>query len=363
LEATSRCRAGHQRGAGKNRICPACRREQVIAQVITADKSLPAGQAAAAADAVAASPAALRTLAHALAGDPGALARGAPPVVGRLVSELIARGSATLTVPACTACGRTGRPLNRTSAGPICARCAHRVRAAECARCHVVKPAAGRTDDGEPICERCRRRERDSRTCGKCGKIAPITVRARDGAPDICANYYRMPSVFCSVCGRRRECNFPATDYPVCPPCSPRAIVPCARCGAVRPPAVRWDEGPLCDPCYTAALRHHGRCDRCGNQRRLVAPAGPCANAVCEPMIGTLRRELSGRLLTVNDNHLHRVLIEYLVHYNTARPHRTLGQMPSAHAHARPPQIDLAEHRVRRKQILGDLTHGYQIAA
>ena len=52
MEATSRCRAGHQRGAGKNRICPACRREQVIAQVITADKSLPAGQAAATADAI-----------------------------------------------------------------------------------------------------------------------------------------------------------------------------------------------------------------------------------------------------------------------------------------------------------------------
>jgi hypothetical protein len=65
--------------------------------------------------------------------------------------------------------------------------------------------------------------------------------------------------------------------HPVCRPCSPRATVPCARCGAVRPPAVRWDEGPLCDPCYTAALRHRGRCDRCGNQRRLVAPPGPGA--------------------------------------------------------------------------------------
>jgi hypothetical protein len=35
----------------------------------------------------------------------------------------------------------------------------------------------------------------------------------------------------------------------------------------------------------------------------------------------------------------------------------------TAQAHARPPQIDLAEHRVRRKQILGGLTHEYQIAA
>ena len=95
-------------GAGLNRICPACRRQRIIAQVTAAETSLPAGQAAAAVDAVAASHGALRSLAHALADDPGALTRGAPPVVGRLVIELIARGSTALTVPACTACGRTG---------------------------------------------------------------------------------------------------------------------------------------------------------------------------------------------------------------------------------------------------------------
>ena len=86
-------------------------------------------------------------------------------------------------------------------------------------------------------------------------------------------------------------------------------------------------------------------------------------NAVCERMIGTLRRELFDRLLIVNEHHLRRVLTEYLIHYNTARPHRTLGQMPPAQAHAWPRQIDLAEHRVRRRQVLGGLTHEYQIAA
>jgi putative transposase len=84
---------------------------------------------------------------------------------------------------------------------------------------------------------------------------------------------------------------------------------------------------------------------------------------ICERMIGTLRRELLDRLLIVNEHHLRRVLTEYLAYYNTARPHRTLGQSPPAQAHARPPQIDLAEHRVRRKQVLSGLTHEYQIAA
>ncbi len=86
-------------------------------------------------------------------------------------------------------------------------------------------------------------------------------------------------------------------------------------------------------------------------------------NAVCERMIGTLRRELFDRLLIVGEHHLRRVLTEYLLHYNTARPHRTLGQLPPAQAHAPPPQIDLAAHRVRGKQVLGGLTHEYQIAA
>jgi putative transposase len=86
-------------------------------------------------------------------------------------------------------------------------------------------------------------------------------------------------------------------------------------------------------------------------------------NAICERMIGSLRRELSGRLLIVNERHLRRVLSGYLRHYNTARPHRALGQLAPAQAPTRPPQINLAEQRIRRKQILGGLTHEYQIAA
>ena len=59
----------------------------------------------------------------------------------------------------------------------------------------------------------------------------------------------------------------------------------------------------------------------------------------------TLRRELPGRLLIVSEYHLRRVLAGYLRHYNTARPHRALGQLAPAQAHTRPPQINLAGHR------------------
>ena len=92
-------------------------------------------------------------------------------------------------------------------------------------------------------------------------------------------------------------------------------------------------------------------------------PQAPRANAICERMIGTLRRELFDRLLIVSEYHLRRVLVEYLRHYNAARPHRALGQLAPAQAHTRPPEINIAEHRIRRRQVLSGLTHEYQIAA
>ena len=55
-------------------------------------------------------------------------------------------------------------------------------------------------------------------------------------------------------------------------------------------------------------------------------PQAPKANAICERIIGTLRRELLDRVLIVNEHDLRWALTEYLRHYNAARPHRSLGQ-------------------------------------
>jgi len=93
-------------------------------------------------------------------------------------------------------------------------------------------------------------------------------------------------------------------------------------------------------------------------------PQAPRANAICERIIGTLRRELLDRMLIVSEHHLRRVLTEYLLHYNDARPHRSLGQLTPAQADIHPPEaVNLAEHRIRREQVLGGLTHEYHIAA
>ena len=58
-----------------------------------------------------------------------------------------------------------------------------------------------------------------------------------------------------------------------------------------------------------------------GIQILLSPPQAPKANAICERMIGTLRRELLDRLLILGEHHLRQVLTEYVQHYNTARRH------------------------------------------
>jgi transposase InsO family protein len=93
-------------------------------------------------------------------------------------------------------------------------------------------------------------------------------------------------------------------------------------------------------------------------------PGAPRANAICERMIGTLRRELIDRILIVNERHLRRVLTVYLHHFNAARPHQALAQLTPAQVETKPPQaINLANYQIRRKPILDGLTNEYQLAA
>jgi len=90
----------------------------------------------------------------------------------------------------------------------------------------------------------------------------------------------------------------------------------------------------------------------------------PRANAICERMIGTLRRELLDRILIVNERHLRQVLTTYLHHFNEARPHRALAQLAPAQADTQPPHvINLVDYQVRRRPILDGLTSEYQIIA
>jgi putative transposase len=83
----------------------------------------------------------------------------------------------------------------------------------------------------------------------------------------------------------------------------------------------------------------------------------PVANAICERFVGSIRRELLDRILIVNAAHAGRVLGEYEAHFNTHRPHRSLGQAAPLRALPSVP-ADPAVAVIRRDR-LGGLIHEY----
>ncbi|HEX8932674.1 MAG TPA: transposase [Pseudonocardiaceae bacterium] len=96
----------------------------------------------------------------------------------------------------------------------------------------------------------------------------------------------------------------------------------------------------------------------------LTSPRVPRANAICERMIGTLRRELLDKILIVNERHLQPILAVYRHHFNTVRPHRTLAELTPVQAETQPSQvINLTDYQIRRRSILDGLTSEYQISA
>jgi putative transposase len=88
-------------------------------------------------------------------------------------------------------------------------------------------------------------------------------------------------------------------------------------------------------------------------------------NAICERLVGTLRRELLDRMLILGEAHLRAVLAEYQVHYNSARPHQGIAQrVPDGeHDGGHLTVADLDRERILRKPVLGALINEYSRAA
>jgi transposase InsO family protein len=89
-------------------------------------------------------------------------------------------------------------------------------------------------------------------------------------------------------------------------------------------------------------------------------PYTPVANAYAERWVGTVRRELCDRTVIWNHRQPEQLLDEYVGHYNTHRPHRTLGQRAPNHA-------EPVEYRpgrpIRRHPTCGGLINEYRQAA
>jgi putative transposase len=92
----------------------------------------------------------------------------------------------------------------------------------------------------------------------------------------------------------------------------------------------------------------------------------PMANAYCERVIGTIRRECLDYLIPLNARHLKRVLSEFATHHNRGRPHTALGPgLPEAvqvvvpvsgHRHRLPDGC-----RVAKTPVLGGLHHEHRL--
>jgi putative transposase len=114
------------------------------------------------------------------------------------------------------------------------------------------------------------------------------------------------------------------------------------------------------DPLFTAAFAEVFQSE--GLEVITTLPRTPRMNAICERVIGTLRRELLDRTLILNERHLGLVLREYVRHYNGHRPHQSRRQ--------RPPDIETEPVRgvadlrsVRRKPVVAGLINEYHHAA
>jgi transposase InsO family protein len=87
-------------------------------------------------------------------------------------------------------------------------------------------------------------------------------------------------------------------------------------------------------------------------------PRAPQANAICERLVGTLRRDCLDHLLVFGERHTERVLREYVRYYH-ARPHRSLRAQPPAGARWLAPARAATSRDVTAIPVLGGLHHRY----
>jgi putative transposase len=73
----------------------------------------------------------------------------------------------------------------------------------------------------------------------------------------------------------------------------------------------------------------------------------------------TARTEVTDRMLILGGRHLQLVLAGYARHYSGRRPHRGRQFLPLRPDH---PIADVAQKRIKRRAVLGDLINEYEPA-
>ncbi len=91
----------------------------------------------------------------------------------------------------------------------------------------------------------------------------------------------------------------------------------------------------------------------------------PVANAICERVIGTMRRECLDFMIPLNERHLYGILKEWVAHYNEGRPHMSLGPGIPRPISLLPVPRQAHRHRMATGQrvvarpVMGGLHHEY----
>jgi transposase InsO family protein len=88
----------------------------------------------------------------------------------------------------------------------------------------------------------------------------------------------------------------------------------------------------------------------------------PRANAICERLLGSVRRECLDHMLIMSEAHLRRVLSEYVAYFNRSRPHQGINQHVPEHVDA-PRSVHPDSGNVIAFPVLGGLHHDYRRAA
>jgi putative transposase len=120
-----------------------------------------------------------------------------------------------------------------------------------------------------------------------------------------------------------------------------------------------YDRDAIFSQAFDHSIRHLGL------RVLKTPPQAPQANAICERVLGTLRRECLDFMIPLTATHLQGILKEWVPHYNAGRPHMALGpgipQPPSSlpvprqrHRYRLPEHLHVISHA-----ILGGLHHEY----
>ena len=92
-----------------------------------------------------------------------------------------------------------------------------------------------------------------------------------------------------------------------------------------------------------------------------IPPQSPNLNAICERFLGGLRRECLDHVLILGEQHLRRVLVEWVQHFNGGRPHQGIRQRIPIRQ--KPPARGETHGSILVCPVLGGLHHDYRRAA